>query len=175
MATLNVTTALVGQSFVFTTQNTENINDILNQVTETPCTFTVEYNDVTYTGHGMRVGVEIVVTMDTPVVLPTGMCFEFDCSTGPVNEEERDCRDNEVTFSENARLAVLDNDGCLVGWVLLENIINHIAPGEPQTLCEAMNVNSIPGGDLVAGDRLLTIDQNCNLKSIPVSDIVCGA
>jgi len=172
MIILNILIELVGQSFVFNATNASNFNDIVNQVTEEPCSVTIEYNGVTYTGSGMRVGNEIIVTMDSPVILPTGMCINFDCAQSPpVNE--RDCVDTEIAYDPELRLAILDDEGCLRGWILLSDIINHIIPDDPQTLCEALNIPEVPEGDLVAQDRILTVGPNCEIKSIPVTDIVC--
>ena len=77
----------------------------------------------------------------------------------------------EIPFSEDLRLAVLDDKGCLMGWIRLGDIFKKIE--FPDTLCELYKVEEVPRGHLTASDRILTVDDSCMIKSIPATDIVC--
>jgi len=167
MIDLEVLTPLVGQSFVFSPKNTNNFAAVRAQFYDGQiCKVRVTYNGQDSFGKSIALGDEIIVSFDALVVFPPGICIVFDCDDAPA---DTGCKDEELTLTADTRLAVLDDKGCLKGWVKLGDLIKKAV-----NLCELYGYkNGIPKGHLVAGDRILTVDDNCELKSIPPSDIVC--
>lgn len=167
---IELTYGLNGQSFIFNAGNLTNFTTIYNMVlTGGDCSVTLEYSGDTYNGSISAVGSELLVTFETHIIAPAGSCIDIECKEE--EEEDQNCRDVEVPYSENLRLAVLDDKGCLIGWIRLGDIYKEVV--HPDTLCKLYKVNGVPQGHLTASDRILTVDSSCMIKSIPASDIVC--
>lgn len=169
MAQLDIIVQLNGTSFVFNDTNTDNIASVIDEFGTVPCPFTVEYNGTIYEGDAMRVGDEIIATFDDEVILPTGMCLIFECPDA--TEDEDDCQDFEVPYDNDLRIRVVDADGCDLGWILMSDMFPEDLG--PFTLCELLGITEVPEGNLLASDRLLVINDNCELKSVDISEIVC--
>lgn len=166
---IELTYGLSGQSFIFNAETLTNFTAIYNAVlVGGECSATLEYSGDTYYGSISVVGSELLVTFETHVIAPAGSCIDIECQE---KEEERDCKDVEIPYSEDLRLAVLDEKGCLMGWIRLGDILQEIK--HPETLCELYKVDEVPKGHLTASDRILTVDDSCMIKSIPATDIVC--
>lgn len=160
---------LSGQSFIFNSENLSNFIYLYDHVLAGgSCEVSLEYSGDTYNGTISIVGNEVLVTFDTRIVAPAGSCIYVECRE---EEEENDCKDVEVPYREDLRLAVLDDEGCLMGWIKLSDIFKEIT--HPDTLCKLYKINGVPQGHLTASDRILTVDNSCMIKSIPASDIVC--
>ena len=163
--------SLDGQSFIFNSRNLSNFTEIYNYVLNGEnCTVTLEYSGDTYNGTISAVGNEILITFDSYIIAPAGSCIYIECSE---KEEERDCKDVRLNFSEDLRIAVLDDQGCLKGWIRLGDILQKIKEDNPDTLCELYKIDGVPHGHLTASDRILTVDDSCMIKSISPNDIVC--
>ena len=166
---IELTYGLEGQSFIFNAGNITNFTAIYNYVLAGGnCEATLEYSGDTYYGTVSVVGSEILVTFETFIIAPAGSCIYIECSE---KEEERDCKDVQLNFSEDLRIAVLDDEGCLKGWIRLGDIFKEIV--HPDTLCKLYKIDGVPQGHLTASDRILTVDDSCMIKSIPASDIAC--
>ena len=160
---------LAGQSFIFNSENMSNFVYLYDYILAGgSCNVSLEYSGDTYYGTISIVGNEFLVTFDTRIVAPAGSCIVVECHE---KEEETDCKDVEIPFSEDLRLAVLDDKGCLMGWIRLGDIFKEIT--HPDTLCKLYKVDGVPQGHLTASDRILTVDDSCMIKSIPATDIVC--
>lgn len=171
MVRIEITFSLKGQSFIFNSENVTNFAAIYAAISVGgKCAATLEYSGDVYNGKASIVGEEVLVTFDRQVIAPAGTCIDIDCAE---QEEERDCKDMEIPFSEDLRLAVLDDKGCLMGWIRLGDILQKIKDDNPDTLCELYKVDEVPRGHLTASDRILTVDDSCMIKSIPATDIVC--
>lgn len=169
MVRIEVTFPLKGQSFIFNSSNITNFAAVYSSILSGGnCTATIEYSGDVYNGKASIVGNEVLVTFDRQVIVPAGSCIDIECVE---QEEERDCKDVEIPYSEDLRLAVLDEKGCLMGWIRLGDIFKNL--DFPDTLCKLYGVGSVPRGHLTASDRILTVDDSCMIKSIPVTDIVC--
>lgn len=167
---MELTYGLSGQSFIFNAGNITNFTAIYNCVLAGGnCTATLEYGGDTYNGTVNAVGSEILITFDTSIIAPAGSCIYIECSEE--EEEERDCKDVQLIVNNDLRLAVLDDNGCLKGWIRLGDIYKDVV--HPNTLCKLYGVSSIPQGRLTASDRILTVDSSCMIKSISANDIVC--
>lgn len=169
---LIVSTVMVGTSFVLTSSNTSNIAEVLAAYSvNSSCPVSVAYDGVTYPGNSVRIADEIIVTFDEEVSLPSGMCIIFNC----VEEVEpsRDCKNTEILYDPDMKLAVLDDDGCLKGWIRAKDLLSHVTVDIPTSLCELYGVDTVPEGHLTASDKILTVSQDCSIKAIPASDIVC--
>lgn len=166
---MELTYGLEGQSFIFNAGNITNFTAIYSYVlTGGNCEATLEYSGDTYYGTVSVVGSEILITFDTYIIAPAGSCIYIECSE---KEEERDCKDVQLNFSEDLRIAVLDDEGCLKGWIRLGDIFKEIV--HPDTLCKLYGIDGVPQGHLTASDRILTVDDSCMIKSISPNDIVC--
>lgn len=171
MVRIEVTFSLKGQSFIFNKDNISNFAAVYAEISAGgKCLATLEYSGDTYNGKATIVGEEILVTFDSSIITPAGVCIDIECSE---QEEERDCKDVQLNFSEDLRIAVLDDKGCLKGWIRLGDILQRIKDDNPHTLCELYGVEEVPRGHLTAMDRILTVDSSCMIKSVPASDIVC--
>ena len=169
MVRIELTFALSGQSFIFNNNNVTNFQAIYNEVaTGGNCSARLEYSGDIYNGKASIVGSEVLVTFDRQIIVPSGNCIDIECIE---QEEEKDCKDVQINYSEDLRIAVLDDEGCLKGWIRLGDILKEVE--HPDTLCKLYKVDEIPQGHLVASDRILTVDDNCMVKSISASDIVC--
>lgn len=161
---------LVGKSFVFNDSNTTNISTILPLLpVGDGCKVSLDYNGIIYYGHGRKEGDEIIVTFTTEIVVPSGMCIVFDC----VGEPEAPCKDAQIPITDDLRIAVVDDKGCPLGWILLKDLVDYIKDMFPKTLCELIGVGSMPIGNLVASDYILTVGDDCDLKGVPPTDIAC--
>lgn len=166
---MELTYGLEGQSFIFNAGNITNFTAIYSYVLGGgSCTATLEYSGDTYYGTVSVVGSEILITFETFIIAPAGSCIYVECSE---KEEERDCKDVQLNFNEDLRIAVLDDEGCLKGWIRLGDIFKEIV--HPDTLCKLYKINGVPQGHLTASDRILTVDDSCMIKSISANDIVC--
>lgn len=162
--------SLDGQSFIFNSGNLSNFITIYNYVLAGgDCTATLEYSGDTYNGTVSAVGSEILITFDTHIIAPAGSCIDILCEDE--EEEERDCKDVQLLVNDDLRLAVLDEKGCLKGWIRLGDIYKEVE--HPDNLCKLYKVDGVPRGRLTSSDRILTVDNDCMIKSIPVRDIVC--
>lgn len=161
---------LDGQSFIFNEKNLGNFAAIYNYLLGGGnCTTTLEYSGDTYTGTAGIVGSEILITFETAIIAPAGSCIEVTCEKE--EEEERDCKDVQVQVNDDVRLAVLDDEGCLKGWIRLGDIYKEVV--HPDTLCKLYGIDGVPQGHLTASDRILTVDDSCMIKSVSPNDIVC--
>lgn len=166
---LELTYGLSGQSFIFNAGNITNFANIYATIMNGgECEARLEYSGDIYLGTASIVGSEILITFEQPIVAPPGSCIDIECRDV---EEETDCKDVELEVNDNLRIAVLDDKGCLKGWIRLGDIFQKIT--HPDTLCKLYGVSEIPQGHLTASDRILTVDGSCMVKSIPATDIVC--
>lgn len=166
---IELTYGLSGENFIFNAGNLTNFSAIYSSVLAGGnCTGTLEYGGDTYNANVSVVGSEVLVSFDTYIIAPAGSCIDIVCTEEKI---ERDCKDVQFQFNEDLRIAVLDENGCLAGWIRLGDIFKEIV--HPDTLCKLYKVNSVPQGHLTASDRILTVDGNCMIKSIPATDIVC--
>ena len=169
---MKLTYGLTGQSFIFNGGNITNFTAIYNLVLGGgSCTARLEYGGDTYNGTVSVVGSEILVTFDTSIIAPAGSCIDIECEQEEEEEEERDCKNVQLLVNDDVRLAVLDDDGCLKGWIRLGDIYKDVV--HPNTLCKLYGVSSIPQGRLTASDRILTVDSSCMIKSVSANDIAC--
>ena len=161
-----------GQTFVFNNGNLDNFDNILDVVKEgDECIATLSYSGDKYSGAAAVVGASIVVSFDNKVTVPAGACIDIECKDKEENKfEENFCRDVEITATEDTKLAVLDENGCLKGWVKVSDIINKVQ--HPHSLCDLYGTK-IPHGNLVASDKILTMSDDCMIKTVPITDIVC--
>lgn len=155
----------VGQNLVLKADNTDNFTALQAWLSgKEKCKATVEYERIVMAATAIIFPDEVLVSFNDSVVYPAGFCVVFECE-----EEEEDlsgCVDEEKNLTSTTRLAVLDNRGCLAGWVTLGDLVN-----KATKLCDI--TGPIGQGRLTASDRILTIDASCGLKSVAVSDIVC--
>ena len=104
--------------------------------------------------------------LDKFEVIGKGSCIVIDtaCSN---NEECNDgCTNKKVTLTDDTKFAVLDEHGCISGdFVTMSDIVKTIV-GE----CIVPSGNP---ANLVAGDALVGIDGNCNLKRIDPEALCC--
>jgi len=167
---LRVIIPLSGQTFVFNAVNTENFQTVFDQhAKDKTCDASLTYDDITYRGKSSVVGTEIIVSFDTLVIVPSNTCIVFDCDV----QEDSDCKDVKFDITPETRLAILDEQGCLKGYVLVSDLLDMVKDMFPDTLCELLGVDTVPQGHLVASDRILTVADDCSVKSVPVTDIVC--
>lgn len=176
--TVNVIDPLVGPVHLLTEPDVENWLSIIALITTDPCDFEVHYNDQIYTGSIAKTVDETTLQVafdDNSIALPSGMCLLVTCNVEDPGEDG--CYPNVITpVSLDQRLMALDESGCPIGFITVQDILNFITIqlDIPETLCDLIPGNSIPEGALVAGDRVLTTNDGCNLKSVPQSDIVCS-
>lgn len=167
---IELTHGLDGQSFIFNAKNLTNFAAIYNYLLGGGnCTATLEYSGDTYTGTAGIVGSEVLIAFETAIIAPAGSCIEIGCEKE--EEEERDCKDVQLQVNDDVRLAVLDDKGCLKGWIRLGDIYKEVV--HPDTLCKLYKIDGVPRGRLAASDRILTVDDSCMIKSVSASDIVC--
>ena len=172
MLQVNVIGPLVGQVHVFGEDDIENWDDIFPLFDTDPCTFSLLYDDITYTGIIAKSvdGTKLLVTFDQPnITLPSGMCLFADCPE-PVEDP---CPNVQQEITDETKFAILGEDGCQIGFVTYADIKEKIMECIPKTLCELIGEDGIPEGDLTAQDRILTTTDGCDLKSVPQSDIAC--
>lgn len=155
----------VGRNLVLKADNTDNFTVLQAWLSgKEKCKATVEYERIVTAATAIIFPDEVLVSFNDSVVYPAGFCVVFECE-----EEEEDlsgCVDEEKNLTSTTRLAVLDNRGCLAGWVTLGDLVN-----KATKLCDI--TGPIGQGRLTASDRILTIDASCGLKSVAASDIVC--
>ena len=155
----------VGRNLVLKADNTDNFTALQVWLDgREKCKATVEYERIVTAATAIIFTDEVLVSFETSVVYPAGFCVAFECE-----EKEEDlsgCVDEEKNLTSTTRLAVLDNRGCLAGWVTLGELVNRATK-----LCDI--TGPIGEGHLTASDRILIIDASCGLKSVPASDIVC--
>lgn len=172
MVRIEVTFPLDGQSFIFNADNVSNFQAIYNEIAAgEECTSKLEYGGDTYNGKVSIVGGEVLVTFDNKIIVPAGTCIDIECKEKEEEEDKRDCKDVQLIVNDDLRLAILDENGCLKGWIRLGDIYKEVI--HPDTLCKLYKVNAVPKGRLTASDRILTVNNDCMIKSIPVTDIVC--
>lgn len=155
----------VGRNLVLKADNTDNFTALQAWLSgKEKCKATVEYERIVMAATAIIFPDEVLVSFNDSVVYPAGFCVVFECE-----EEEEDlsgCVDEEKNLTSTTRLAVLDERGCLAGWVTLGDLVN-----KATKLCDI--TGPIGEGRLTASDRVLTIDASCGLKSVAASDIVC--
>ena len=160
-----VNKAFVGQNLVLKADNTDNFTALKAWLSgKEKCKATVEYERIVTAATAIIFTDEVLVSFESSVVYPAGFCVVFECE-----EEEEDlsgCVNEEKTLTSTTRLAVLDNRGCLAGWVTLGDLTR-----KATKLCDI--TGTVGEGRLVSGDRILVIDSTCGIKSISPSDIVC--
>ena len=161
-----------GQTFVFNSGNLDNFDNILDVVKKgEECTATLSYSGEKFNGAAAAVGASIVVSFNDKVSVPAGSCIDIECKdVEDKTFEENFCRDVEFTFSEDMKFAVMDDKGCVKGWVKLPEILNKVQ--ELKSLCDLYG-GPVPHGNLTASDRILTVGDDCMIKSVPLTDIVC--
>ena len=166
---IELTYGLSGENFIFNSQNLTNFSAIYSSVlVGGDCKGKLEYGGDVYNATVSVVGSEILVSFDNYFIAPAGSCIDVTCKE---KEEERDCKDVQLQINDDLRLAILDENGCLKGWIRLGDIFKEVV--HPDTLCKLYKIDSVPQGHLTASDRILTVDGNCMIKSIPATDIVC--
>lgn len=157
--------AFVGQNLVLTADNTTNFSALKAWLSgKENCKASVEYERIVTAATAIIFENEVLVSFESSVVYPAGVCVEFDCQTE--EEDLSGCKNVQKTLTSTTRLAVLDERGCLAGYITLGDLVN-----KPTKLCDV--TGTIGQGRLTASDRILTIDANCGLKSVAASDIVC--
>lgn len=167
---IELTYGLSGENFIFNAQNLTNFSAIYSSVLAGgDCEGTLEYGGDVYNATVSVVGSEILVSFDTYIIAPAGSCIDVTCKEK--EEEERDCKDVQLRINDDLRVAILDENGCLKGWIRLGDIFKEVV--HPDTLCKLYKIDSVPQGRLTASDRILTVDGNCMIKSISATDIVC--
>ena len=157
-----------------------NWGDIIDDIPFTSCPFTMVYDNNVYTGVIAKSvgGNALQIVFDNPYVLaPPGMCIEVICDDVSAPVDETTCFDNDVSpLTSDTRLAVLNDEGCPIGYVTLadltQDIINNI--NIPTSLCDLMGVSEIPQGPLLASDRVITTSGGCTLKSVLLTDVTCS-
>ena len=166
---IELTYGLSGENFIFNAENLSNFSAIYSSVlVGGNCEGKLEYGGDVYNATVSVVGSEILVSFDSYIIAPAGSCIDVTCKE---KEEERDCKDVQLEINDDLRLAILDEKGCLKGWIRLGDIFKEVV--HPDTLCKLYKIDSVPQGHLTASDRILTVDGNCMIKSIPATDIVC--
>lgn len=167
---IEVAHELIGQSFVFNENNLGNFQTIYDVVSEgDACSAKLEYSGDVYTGAVAASNHSIVVSFDSKVITPPGVCIDIECTEK--DDKEIRCKNQQYEVTNDTKIAILDDEGCLKGWVRLGDIFPEIE--HPNTLCKLYGVNKVPQGNLTASDRILTVDDSCMIKSIPATDIVC--
>lgn len=170
---VEISTALVGGTHVLSSDNVNNWVDIIDDITTTPCVFSVEYNGVEYTGAISKSidGTKLLVAFDSQdIVLPGGVCLEVSCAEEMIPV---DCPNEHVDLVKETKLSVLDEDGCPIGFITFGDILAIIEDLIPDSLCDLLGVEEIPVGNLTASDKILTTSGGCTIKAVPTSDIVC--
>lgn len=147
------------------------------------CTFSFYYNGEEYTGsitHREEEGKLLLSFANEDVALPSMMCLDVLCGDCGVIEDEEGCVNNEsLVITDETKLAILDEEGCPMGFVLFETLKKEIIDCVKKEdlwfdFCDLLPDDGIPQGSLVASDRILTtIGDGCSLKSIPQSDLCC--
>lgn len=167
---IEVAHELIGQSFVFNENNLGNFNSVYDAISEGDvCTAKLEYSGDVYTGAVAALNHTIVISFDTKVITPPGVCIDIECTEK--DDKEIRCKNQQFQVNDDIKLAILDDEGCLKGWVRLGDIFPEVV--HPKSLCELYEVNKVPQGNLVASDRILTVDDSCMIKSVPATDLVC--
>lgn len=159
-----------GDTFVFNNGNLDNFDAILDVIKEgDECIATLSYSGEKYSGAAAAVGSSLVVSFDSKVNVPAGSCIDIECKD---KEEfkENFCKNTQFEVTDDTKIAILDDDGCLKGWIKLSDIITKVE--HPKSLCDLYG-GPIPHGNLVASDKILTISDDCMVKTVPMSDIVC--
>lgn len=170
---IEVAHELVGQSFVFNENNLGNFQTIYDLVSEgESCSAQLEYSGDVYKGAVAVSNGSIVISFAGKVITPPGVCIEIECKEKEITEDTINCKNQQYDVSNDVKLAILDEDGCLKGWVRLGDIFPEVV--HPDTLCKLYKISQVPQGNLTASDRILTVDDSCMIKSIPATDIVCG-
>lgn len=180
MLTVEVIVPLVGLSHALNEAEVNDFAGIALVLTTTPCTFEFDYNGDTYTGSIAlsEDGLRILIVFNTPplyTTLPAGMCLQVTCTEVSEGDNDIVCPNAPQTLDTDTKFAVLNEDGCQVGFVTFADIVAEILPllDIPTTLCDLIAGGIIPSGPLVAADRVLTTQNGCDLKSVPQTDIVC--
>lgn len=168
---------LVGPTHFLNEADIANWDDVILQIEETPCFFEIFYNGDNFPGQISRSADRLtlnVAFVDEEIALPSGMCMFVNCFVDPPGENG--CFPNQVVdIDEDTRLMVVDENGCGIGWTSLADIVALIQQqlNIPQTLCDLIGPDGIPEGNLVAGDRIVTTTNGCDLKSVPQDQVVC--
>lgn len=163
---------LAGRSFVLNSDNVSNFSQIISEYPkDMTCEVTAEYDGLTISGMSTEMTGEIIVTFSEEVAIPSGSCLSVECTPGE-DDNDRDCKNVEMSYSKDLKLAVLDEKGCLKGWIKVSDIFRPSDDGVP-TLCKLLGLDSIPEGHIVASDRILTVSTDCSVKSISATDLTC--
>lgn len=152
---------------------------ILEGVLGQGCTFTTSYNEKQYDGviemddNGT---ILIAFTQENPV-LPSNTCLNIECATSEEIKEEQ-CPNNEATLTIDSKLAIIDDEGCHVGYTTTQAIADLIirkVKEEPIWFgfCDVLPDEGVAEGSLLTTDRILTTSTGCDLKSVSSNDIKC--
>lgn len=169
---VNVNVPLVGNTHALDATQIDNWDDVIGLITEESCPFTLTYEDVLYEGFigKSEDGLMLLVAFaDDDIVLPSDMCLIVNCAEAAAPD---DCPNVKQVVTDETKISVLGEDGCPIGFITVEDLKAFILEDVPTTLCDLIG-GSIPEGNLVAGDRILTTSGDCTLKSILQDDIKC--
>lgn len=167
---------LVGQELKLTESNVENWDDLVQVADNTDEIYNVEivHNNKILLGKLIRFKdtsgeIAFAVAMDVSVILPSGVCIKLDGIDIVVPSTE--CfPDKEIKLTKSTRLAVMDGNGCIMGYAKISDILDLV---EPPSLCDILPPAEERNGDLVAQDRILTISGKCNIKAVKQSELKC--
>lgn len=164
---LELTRKLVGSEFLINDSMATNFSAVYSNMTDSMYRATLTYSDETFYGKAIKVDKAILVFFEKSLALPSGMCITLE---EIVAQSKDKCQTVEMTLTSDTRIAVIGDDGCVAGWVKLGTITE-----QPKNLCELYGYpRGIPEGKLTSSDRLLVVDGDCGLKSVPVSDLTCN-
>lgn len=175
---IKINKALVGSTHCLEPSCVTNWSEVLDGIAAgASCTFTIEYNGETLSG-AVTINEDrdrLLIAFDQDcVTLPSGSCLDYTCGgTGnPSGKEGPTCNNTKIECKEGLKIAVLDKNGCLAGYVTIEDIIKLVIDGI--SVDDLINCDTVSRGNLVASDRLLALNESdCSLKSISQDDLVC--
>ena len=177
---------LVDQKTCFDPDEVDDWSNVLAEVQgKAGCTFKFVYQVKTFTGAVTLTNDEsqLCVVIDQPdVAFPSNMCLVVKCEDTcdpTAGEGETLCPDVEQELTDETKLAILGEDGCQVGHItygaLKKDILDSISLESLEfKFCDLFPDATIPQGDLVVSDRILTAGSDgCSLKSVSQDDLKC--
>jgi hypothetical protein len=174
---IKTTKPIVGQTHCLKPEAIADWNAVLEGIVpDQNCTFSVVSNGTTYTGV-----LTLNSTMDNLLVafnedcvsLPGNACFDVSCSAGASDKVGPTCTDNDLgDITDTMKLAVLSDEGCLMGFTTIANLKQQII--DSIEITDLINCSNIMAGNLVASDDILVASgTNCQLKRVSQNDIKC--